>query len=138
MKKIFTIFVLSFALLGCKQAVVDTPPAELPEAEPEVEEVALVRAAVFGISVNGISNGATIDQAPVIIAGKVSAAATAVSVNGYQLQNYEVGSGAWNYIAKPEFSNLVVGENTYEIRADGPDDVSTTTTLTINYQPTEE
>ena len=54
---------------------------------------------------------------------------------GYQLQNYEKDGGMWNYTLDPKFGNLTVGENIYEIKADGSDGISATTTLVINFEP---
>ena len=139
MKKLFTLLVVVFfALLGCQQ-----PPAEKEPSAAEVKEViskeiaAPVRSAAFGISVNSIANGATVSEVPVVISGSVSTIANSMSVNNYQLQGYEKGSGTWSYTASPELGNLTVGENIYEIKAEGPDGISVTTTLTINFEPAE-
>ena len=107
------------------------------EQAPYVEEIVRAPSKVFGISVDSVANGATVTESPVVISGKVSAAAISVSINGYELQSYEAGSGAWSYIAKSEFQNLKVGENIYSVKAEGPDGISASTTLMVNFEPIE-
>jgi len=133
MKKLSILLAVAFTLLGCQQVQSE----KVIDGISATGETTSVRSAVFGISVDSIANGATVSEAPVVISGNVSTIANSVSVNGYQLQNYKKGSGIWSYTVDPKFGNLTVGENTYEIKADGSDGVSVTTMLVINFEPTE-
>ncbi len=151
MKKLFTLFtllVVSFAMFGCNEKLPENPSGSIGspdekiiieevEQAPYVEEIVRAPSKVFGISVDSVANGATVTESPVVISGKVSAAAISVSINGYELQSYEAGSGAWSYIAKSEFQNLKVGENIYSVKAEGPDGISASTTLMVNFEPIE-
>ncbi|MCK5472074.1 hypothetical protein KAI54_02710 [Candidatus Gracilibacteria bacterium] len=131
MKKLSILLAVAFTLLGCQQV----QPEKVIDGVPTIEETTLVRSPVFGISVDSIANGATVSGVPIVISGSVSTIANSVSVNGYQLQNYEKDGGMWNYTLDPKFGNLTVGENIYEIKADGSDGISATTTLVINFEP---
>lgn len=120
--------ILSVVLVGC-------------ELEPGIlNEEATTRArAVFAIAVTSTANNAVITDTylPLTISGTVSETATAITVNDYRLQTYVPGSGEWRYVINPEFGNIVAGENVYEIKASGPDDISATTKLTLDYQVAE-
>jgi len=120
--------ILSVVLIGC-------------ELEPGIlNEEATTRArAVFAVAVTSIANNAVITEKylPLTLAGTVSETATAITVNDYQLQTYVPGSGEWRYVINSEFGNIATGENVYEIKALGPDDISATTELTLDYQVAE-
>ncbi|MFH1375459.1 MAG: hypothetical protein ABIH35_02195 [Patescibacteria group bacterium] len=127
------VIALAVVLIGC-----ELEPGILNEEAVRNKEAVRVNA-VFGIAVTSIANNATIteEDLPLTIAGAVSETATAVTVNDYQLQAYTPGSGEWRYVINPDFGNIVAGENIYEITAVGPDDISTTTELKLNYQVAE-
>ncbi|MBU1090123.1 hypothetical protein KKF38_05030 [Patescibacteria group bacterium] len=142
MKKLSILLAVAFMLLGCQQIqpkkVAETPSAlfHSPHGHGGGEAV-LARSPVFGISVNGITNGATVSEAPVKISGKVSETAEAVKVNGAPVQNYMAGSGEWSYFASPNSDDFSTGENVFEITAIGPNNLSATVLLSINFEPVE-
>lgn len=74
------------------------------------------------VSVNGATLPAggryTSGAEVVTVVGSVSANATKVFVNNYQLAKYVSGSGEWSYVVRPEFLNYEVGLNTYTVVAE--------------------
>ena len=138
MQKSFALLALSLVLFACSPINSEeiTPPAEPVELAVETEN-ALAPAEVFGVSIDNLTDGATVAEAPILIAGKVSSSAISVSVNDYELSKYEPGSGEWSYFASPDFQNLSVGENTFEVIATGPDGESASVSLKLNYEPAE-
>ncbi|MFH1546548.1 MAG: hypothetical protein ABIE14_04175 [Patescibacteria group bacterium] len=138
MKNFSILLAAAFMLLGCQQIQPkNETPSALFHSPSEMKETVSDRSLVFGISVNGITNGATVSEVPVEISGKVSESAEAVNVNGMPIQNYMAGSGEWSYFTSPDSDDLLIGENVFEITAIGPNNLSATVLLAINFEPVE-
>lgn len=156
MKKLLSTFslvlVLTLLLAGCVDTTSETenesvtPPSDAVPAEAvdlkdaEDSDAVLDSAAAepLAVAVTNLLNGVTVTVAPVVITGVANGDAVAVAVNGWQLTQFKVGDTTWSYIAKPEFKNLVVGENVYEIIARDAAGQEASTTLTFDFQPANE
>ena len=74
--------------------------------------------------------------APVVtIKGLVDPATNAVEVNGFRLEKFQPGQTEFAYIANANYQNMREGENIYQIKAFGPDGVSSETSVKIYYSP---
>ncbi len=138
MKKHFALFVLPLFFFAC--APMDWNGADDQSLKKIGEPVAssdLVPVDVFGVSIDNLTDGMTVNTAPITIAGKVSPAALSVSVSGYKLSKYEPGSGEWSYFASPELRNLNIGENTFNVVATDEEGKSASVSLSLNYVPTK-
>jgi hypothetical protein len=77
-------------------------------------------------------------DAPVFFKGTVPAGTTTVEVNGYALtQGFPSGGTSWWYNAAPEYENLKIGANEYEIEAVAADGTRKSVILKIEYVPAE-
>ena len=84
--------------------------------------------------------GVTVIGEPIKVVGKVSGAEKVV-VNGYQLQRFEPKQGEEDFVywLKGEYSNLLEGENTYEVYALSPDGLrSESVYFKVIFEPEEE
>jgi len=114
--------------------VTPAAPSVSDSTSAQIDKKKLIQPAV-AIIVTSVSSGTTVTSSPVVISGVTGKSTIEVTVNGWKLQNYQPGSEQWSYIAKPEFSNLVVGENKYEITAKDAGGIEATTVLNFNYVP---
>ena len=137
MKKLFFLLIVICFLIGCQQEQIPLVTEEIMKEALTAEKITSTQPSVFGISVDGIANGAIVNEMPMVISGQVSANAEAVNVNGAPVQNYMTGSGEWSYFASSDSNNFLIGENIFEITAIGPNNISATVLLAINFDPLE-
>ena len=83
------------------------------------------------------TDGATFDSAPVHFAGTVPAGTSEVLVNEYALTSFTPSDLNWKYNAAPEWENLEVGENEFEIVAVSDSGDRSSITIKIIYSPEE-
>ncbi len=89
-------------------------------------------------TVNEPADGATFTETPVRFEGTVPSDTKEVFVNEYALSRFEAGSTSWYYNASPEYENLEVGENEFEIVAVSETGDRSSITIKITYSPEEE
>lgn len=87
-----------------------------------------------------LANGEThkTSEDVVTISGNVAPGTQTVKVNGYKLKKFKPGNTEFTYIASAKYgvrSNLLVGENKYEVVALGPDGKQASTTIIVIYTP---
>ncbi|MBU1089314.1 FecR family protein [Patescibacteria group bacterium] len=110
-----------------------------PGTTNQVDGVPAIGGETFAApTVNEPEDGATFTEAPIHLEGTVPAGTKEVLVNEYTLSRFEAGSTSWYYNASPEYENLEVGENEFEIVAVSETGDRSSVTIKITYSPEEE
>ncbi len=87
---------------------------------------------VFSVDPNATYETA---QSPFTFFGKVSDQTQAVEINDFRLKLFKPGDTEFKYIANAVGGNMNVGENTYVIKAFGPNGTTSQTQIKIVYTP---
>lgn len=122
-----------------EEEVEEVEEVEEGQDEEDVEEVSGSLAAPKLTSVSGGAANAegvyTVTNNPAVISGTVSGASQVV-VNGYALQKFTPGSGAWTYYANADFGLMKEGENNFEVYGvDSAGKKSSLLNFKVVYQP---
>ncbi len=72
------------------------------------------------------------------LSGSIPAGTTRVVVNGYTLRSFDANSGEFTYLIRPEFQNIIVGENTYTVSFYNNDQLIAEESLTIHHNSNTE
>jgi len=139
MKQLALLLTLPLVLAACGADDTDRP-AEIttPDAAEIIETAPAETAAVFPAPVvTSPAAGAMSSRTPTVISGTVDPAAVKVTVNGWELSRFVPHSGAFTYLAAPDFANVVIGDNSYEIVATSADGTEAKTTFSFIYQPAQ-
>ncbi len=141
MKKILALLFFSVFLTACSDTApaptnpVSADPVSITTEDPAPTVKSEEKPIFLEPITTDITDGATFTIEPVTIKGDAPSGTKFIMVNGKELDTFKTGDAKFIYTPSTKKGDLIIGQNTYDIKVYGESGTLDQQTVVLNFQP---